>query len=457
MKLLSCLGRTAATAALAVGLAGCGAALDPQGTGQAVNAMANAGAADRAMSALTKGDYPAAERHATLALRSNPKDATALLVAGLAHQGMGRYDVARQYFEVIVTTQPAGTIMTPGDGGVIMPRSVVEVARANMAVIDKITGRNIPRSAAESGRPPGAPAIGAPPFPANEPVPGISDRPVVSADLAPLDGGAGQASEAERNVAGRFRILQRLRDEGLITPQEYSARRGANVGALLPFTQSPPAKGLERPIPGEAAVVTRLRDLAKTLENRGITAEQLAAERGAILEALLPEKPRGTEASPLPPKDLIEAGKAVGRLERMKAAGLVTADEAAREKTALDRALDRHLASQLVSGTATGLRPASGGQPGAAPASAGSAKAAGWGVSLAWGKSEEAARASWDRIKGKFPVELGGLEASIKRISRKGKPDSWQVVAGPVADKAAASKLCKTLKLHRQACDPATL
>jgi len=61
-------------------------------------------------------------------------------VAGTAYQGMGRYDLARQYYEVIITTQTPGSIMAPGDGGVVMPRSIIDVARANMALIDKITG-----------------------------------------------------------------------------------------------------------------------------------------------------------------------------------------------------------------------------------------------------------------------------------------------------------------------------
>lgn len=463
MGSVSRLGRTATAIMAAAALAGCAMTLDPQGSQHTVGSLFNQDAPDRAMSALTRGDYSAAERHALSALRYNPRDPVALLVAGLAYQGMGRYDLARQYYEVIITNQLPGTITTPGDGGVAMPRSVVDVARANTALVDKITGRQVARSAAESGSLPQASLVNAPPFPVVDrgpaPLPG---RPAVAAGplepLSPVSASvtAPALTEAESNVAGRFRILKRLLDENLITPEEYGRRRTANQGALLPFTAPPAAAGLERPIPGDEAVVRRLRDIGVTLETRATTPAQHAAERATILDALLPEKPRKLEAPPLPPRDLIEAGQAVGRLERMRLAGLVAADEAKRERDAIERALDTQLAGQRVTGTATGLRP---GAPGAtsAMAAANGTKATGWGVRLATLKTEAGARSQWDRIKAKFPEELKGLEATFKKVASGEKGGRWQVIAGPVADKDAARKLCKTMKLHRQACDPATL
>lgn len=457
MSSLSRLARTAAAVMTAASLAGCGAVLDPQGTQQTFGAVANQDAADRAMSALSRGDYTGAERAAMTALQYNPRDPVALLVAGLAYQGMGRYDLARQYYEVILTNQLPGSILAPGEGGGVTPRSVVDLARANMAVVDKITGRGVPRSAAESGQAPGAPSVGAPPFPVvNRPVgrPSVGAsplEPVTASVLAP------SATDAETNVAGRFRILKRLLDEGLVTQDEYARRRAANAGALLPFTQSPPAQGLERPIPGDEAVVRRLREIGQTLETRATTPAQHAAERATILDALLPERPRKAEAAPLPPKDMIEAGQAVGRVERLRAAGLVSGDEARREKDAIERALDTTLGSQRVAGTATGLKAAQPGQNTAQAAAAGKPAAGGWGVRLASGKSEEAARATWEKIRAKYPEELKGLELQVKKTEQGEKGVRWQVLAGPVADKDAARKLCKTLKLHRQACDPASL
>lgn len=435
-------------------LTGCAAMMDMRGTQDTVNGMVNAGASDAAMAALTRGDFPAAERYAIAALRYNPRDPVALLAAGMSYQGMGQYDLARQYYEVIITNQVPGTIMAPGDGGVAMPRSAIEVARANMAVIDKITGRSAPRSIQESGRPTGAPGVGAPPLPSVMPL-GASGRPLVSAgQMEPISGGyaqPGRVSDAEVNVAGRFRILKRLLDDGLITPEEYSRRRAANVGALLPFTQSPPSVGMERPIPGDEAVTRRLRDLADALERREMSTVEHTAERITILDALAPDKPRRLDAPPLPPKDMIEAGQAVGRVERMRSAGLVTDAEAKKERDAIERSLDAQLGGQRVAGTATGLRPGAPGSAGPAAATPTAKPATGWGVALASSKTEEGARKLWAGIKAKFPEDLANLDAQFKTQGGRTK-----VIAGPVASKDAARKLCKTLKLHRQACDPAS-
>ncbi len=456
MRTVIRVGRTAAAVIALAALAGCAPALDPRGTQDTINGMINAGASDASSAALTRGDFPAAERYAIAALRYNPRDPVALLNAGLAYQGMGQYELARQYYEVIITNQVPGTIMGPGDGGVVMPRSVIDVARANMALIDKITGRSTPRSIQESGRPTGAPGVGAPPLPSVVPL-SAPGRPLVAAgELTPVQP-AGvsqpvQVSDAEVNVAGRFRILKRLLDEGLITPEEYNRRRAANVGALLPLTQSSPSVGLERPIPGDETVVRRLRDIADALQRREMSAAEQAAERTVILDALLPEKPRRLEAAPLPPRDMIEAGQAVGRVERMRAAGLINDADAKKERDAIERSLESQLSGQRVAGTATGLRAGGAGTPApAAPATSTGAKTTTWGVALASSKSEDGARKQWDSIKAKFPQELGGLEGHFK--AQNGRT---RVIAGPLSNKDAARKLCKTLKLHRQACDPAS-
>lgn len=462
MSTLSRLGRGAALAVVLSTLAACQALIDPNGTQDTAEGVVNSGASDRAMSALTRGDYSAAERYALTALRYNPRDPMALLAAGLAYQGLGRYDLARQYYEVIITGNIAGTIMTPGDGGVAMPRSVMDVARANMAVIDKITGRNVPRSAAQSGKLPGASAVGAPPFPYGEEMLSPGDgRPTVNAtDMRPIGESRGAvASQAESNVAGRFRVLRRLLDDGLITPEEYRGRRAANTGALLPYSGQPPSVGLDRPIPDDNAVIARLKALAHNLEGRAITPAEHAAERAIILNALVPDKPGRTEVPARPPADLLEAGQAVGRVERMLTAGLVSADEAAKEKAAIDQRFTAQMSTQRVEGTVTGLRLAPPAAPAPAPAAAGAstkaAAAAGkWGVALASSASEAEAKSAWEAIKRKFPMELGSYDASYRANTDGSK---WRILVGPLASKAAAAKLCKTLKLHRQACDTAAL
>jgi hypothetical protein len=446
--------RRIALAALASGtLAGCAALLDPQGFGEtAVSSMPfSEPSTDKAMSALTRGDYPNAERYAIAALRRNPKDPYALITAGMTYQATGRYDLARQYYEVIVSNQPQASITVPGPGTPV-PRSVVDVARTNMAAIDKITGRSAQRTAAQSGMG----LTGEMPTRADPMSPTAAMRPPVSAEpnndaAASAMAVPGRPTSAETNVAGRFRILKRLLDEGLITQDEYASRRNSNLGVLLPYsTAVPPAQGLERSLPGDGQVVDRLRALANALESRAITPRELASERTAILDALLPAQPAKVELPALPPKDVIEAAAAVGRLERMRAVGLVGPDEVARERDAIQRAFDGQTASLPVSGTATGLRQgrAAAGGAGGVPA------AAGFGVNLATVKSEAAARSTWAGIKQKFPEQLGAVEADFRKVDLGEKGVRWRVIAGPLASQDAARKLCKVLKLHRQACQP---
>ena len=387
-----------------------------------------ASAADRALSALSRGDTANAENFALSALRKNPKDPYALLVAGMTYQATARYDLARKYYEVILTNPTTAMMTVSGENGTVQRTPVMDIARANTAVIDKITGRSEPRSIFNSGRAPGQEA--APP-------------PV---------------SDAETNVAGRFRILKRLLDEGLITPDEFSARRAANVGALLPLSAPVPAPSLERPIPHDNQIVDRLRALKAAVEAREMAPADQGAERAVILDGLLPAQPRARAMPPLPPKDMLDAAQAVGRLERLRAAGLITADEAGKERAALDHALQAQLAGRPVDGTATGLR--YGRIPAAAPQSPVSAQplpAAGsaWGVSLALSKSESGAKVAWEKIKAKFPMELGDKQFVAHRIELRGKGVRWRVIAGPLDGKEAARKLCVALKLHRQSCDPA--
>ena len=456
MSTLSRLGRGAALAVVLSALSACQALIDPNGAQETAEGVVNARASDSAVSALTRGDYSAAERYALTALRYNPRDPLGLLVAGLAYQGLGRYDLARQYYEVILTSNISGTIMTAGDGGVAMPRSVMDVASANMAMIDQITGRNAATSAAQSGRAPGASAVGGPTLPFATGEAGGAMRPDVStANMRPVgEGRAAMASVAEHNVASRFRILKALLDGGLITPEEYRVRRSANTGALLPYTGRAPGVGLDRPVPADQAVIRRLQALGRSLEHREITPEEHAAERETILNALLPAQAVRSEIAPRPPADMLEAGQAVGRVERMRTADLISADEAAKEKAAIEQRYRSQISSQPVEGTVSGLRPVETSSV-PAPAKPAAAKGAGqWGVSLASAASENEAKTAWASIKRKFPEELGKYEASYRS---NGDGSKWRVLVGPLASKTAATKLCKTLKLHRQACDAASM
>lgn len=435
-------------AAVAAGsLAGCGAINDPRGPGGILDGALIFGDdnPDKALNLLARADYANAELHAVAALRKNPKDPYALYVAGMVYQATGRYDLARQYFEVILVNRPQVTITVLSDGAPQV-RTLMDVAQANIRMIDKLTGRHVPRTASQAGRMPEMV------MPSGEPVmPSSVGRGMVSAQ--PLDGGPAMASgggQAEANVASRFRILRRLLDEGLVTQDEYARRRGINLGALTPYSASaPPAQGLERPGPTDEQVVERLKELSKALETRAISPTEHAGERSAILDALLQAEPRRVELPVLPPKDVMEAASAVGRVERLRAAGLVSNDEVKKERAAIERLLDSQLAKVPVSGTATGLRQGTAGTNGNGAKSGGGAP----GVTLGTAKTEEGAQQTWEKIKGKFPEELGAINASMRKQDMGEKGVRWRIVAGPLKSQDEARKLCKVLKLHRQSCD----
>ncbi|WP_242442740.1 tetratricopeptide repeat protein [Magnetospirillum sp. 15-1] len=439
---------------LAAVLAGCGVLNDPRGFTDAVmkSPLLDDDSSEKAMSALTRGEYSTAERLAIEALRRNPKDPYALYTAGMVYQATGRYDLARQYYEVIIANRPQVTLTTPSQGGPQV-RSLIDVAQANLLVVDKLLGRTVAGSALRSGR-----GTDMTPQTFEPMVPQGVSRGAVAAEPLGEPGQAMPASmmstrgatQAETNVATRFRTLRRLLDEGLITPEEHARRRNTNLGALLPYSSSlPPAQGLERPGPTEEQVVDRLRALGVALESRALSPAEHGAERLAILDALLPAEPRRVEMPILPPKDVMEAATAVGRVERLRAANLVSTEEAKREKAAVEKVLDSQLAKQPVSGTAAGLRQATANGNGAKSPSGGGTP----GIGLGTAKTEDAARDTWTRIKAKFPEELASIDASFPKVDQGERGTRWRIVAGPMKSRSDAVKLCKVLKLHRQACE----
>ena len=305
---------------------------------------------------------------------------------------------------------------------------MVEVAQTNLDKVDKITGRSSATSVAESGR----------------------GRGAVLPSTRPMD--------YESSMAGRFRILRRLLDEELITPDEYAQRRTSNIGALLPLTGAAPAVGLDRPIPDDTQVSDRLKMLKASIEAREMLPREANAERNVILDALLPIQPKVRAIPPLPPKDVLDVAESVGRLERFRTQDLISPDEMRREKAALDQLLDQQLAVKATTINSTGLKYGALPKPPNAPAmhqeklgTTVPTKAANWGVTLGAGQDEAEAKALADQIKAKFPEELGNKVLTVRKTNVKGV-DKWLVVTA-TEGKDGARRLCKTMRLHRQSCE----
>lgn len=73
-------------------------------------------------------------------------------------------------------------------------------------------------------------------------------------------------------------------------------------------------------------------------------------------------------------------------------------------------------------------------------------------VQLAAGKSEESVKKEWAAMQKAHPDLLGSLSLTIERIDKGAAGIFYRLQAGPLADKAAAKKLCASLKQQNQPC-----
>lgn len=366
-----------------------------------------------ALDALARGDYVTAEAEAAQAVRLHPNDPYALIALALTYELTARPLQAREYYQIVVALNPEGTIVL-NDG---VERRLIDVAKVRLA------------------------ALATPAKP--EPAAGMTgDQPW-------------------SHAARRFQTLRRLVQSGLATDSEYSVRRAANTGALLPYSEAPAALGLDQPPPSYETVAERLQAINKALEQKALTPRDHALERIAILDGLLPASPR-ERAAAVPALDPLVAPAYLGHVQKMRADGLITADEAARERAAVER----------LAGPA-GLPGAAAAPPAAAkaappqkpaPAKAAPAKdkkpakpakagGGGHGIHLASYSSEARAREGWEQLRRRFP-DLAGLQPRIERADLGAKGIFFRLRAGPLASAQAAQAVCTKLKAGGQSCSP---
>jgi len=97
-------------------------------------------------------------------------------------------------------------------------------------------------------------------------------------------------------------------------------------------------------------------------------------------------------------------------------------------------------------------------QPAASPSKAAQAPsslskpAAGTRLQLGSLRSEDAARQEWERIKRKNSDLLGSLSATPVRADLGDKGIYYRIQAGPIADPAAAERICGELKQRSIGC-----
>ncbi|HER27362.1 MAG TPA: tetratricopeptide repeat protein, partial [Rhodospirillales bacterium] len=336
--------------AVAMGLSSCGA-LQPDIFGDTFwsngpfNSARKNSTAELGLGELAKGNYIGAEGLFQKALRKNPQDFHALLGLGMIYQNNGQLVRARQMYEAILAIRPDQSeqfIVWKS----LATRPISEIASVNLALIE--SGGVLTSMGRESGVQPEPAMVRAPTrAPMGQPIGGADTgmamvartAPGVQASPAAMASAIPRFAEASANIVSRFETMTALRDQGLVTREEFNVRRQANIGALLPLTSPPPAAGLDRSVPNTEQISGRLRAIGRGLQMRAITIAQHTAERSMILDALMPAAPVTVANPGLPPQGLLEAADSVRWLEHLKGQGLITADEYSRERGAIEQAM----------------------------------------------------------------------------------------------------------------------
>ncbi len=410
---------------------------------------------------LATGDYASAEKLFDEALRKNPQDGHAMLWRSVLYQNTNRPDRARDGYDTLIAMNPAGTVLMSTASGT-QPRPLRDAAEFNLMRLQ----RGLPGSLSINDQIVTGPSgLGNTTTSSTGMSPTPSSPMMTSNTAKAMDIPAGAALNAsDEAIAKRFAILRNLQANGLVTPEEYSARRSANLGALLPMSQPAPSAFLNNPPPEGAQVEQRLNQLNRNLQIGAITVQEHVAERTAILDALLPAQPR-QRATPLPaPQGLMDAARQIARIEDLQQMKLVTADEFKRERDAIEAAIVEPAqgnvttlnAGEPVRRVATGAsRPVQAGDEMAKPdamASASPAMASGGrSVHLASYRNEGQAERGWQILKGRY-TQLASLQHGVTRAAIPGKGTYYRLMATGLSDSAAQS-LCADLKRRGQFCE----
>lgn len=413
--------------------------------------------AELGIAELAKGNYVTAEGHFQRALKRNPKDIHALLGAGILYQNTGQITKAREMYEAVLAIRPDESIQFVVWNN-ITTRPASQIASVNLSLLDS---GGVPGALSNAPGGPGAvaPRVSAAPSTSallGRPPTAVSPAVPAPGAAAPMTGPAigpaiGKFAGGDANVISRFATIRALRDQGLITQQEFNARRRANLGALLPLSAPPPSAGLDRPVPPTEQITGRLRAIGRALEMRAISVTQHAAERNMILDALMPSAPVVVANPARPPSGLMEAADAVRRLEQLRDTGYIGSDEYAKERQSIELAMQPKQPEMVPAPAAGGSRAAA--KPTAMKKSTGSRPA----IHLASYRTSKNADQGWVKIVRAHKNLISGLEHKITRVNLGRKGTYYRLKAGPFKNAAAAKAMCRKLKRRRQFCEPTVM
>ncbi len=445
---------------LTISLAACGGIMEGDlfdsefwGQGPAKdNTLAELGLAEMA-----KGNYVSAEGYYQRALKKNSKDVHALMGLGIIYQNTGQTTKAREMYEAILAIRPPESEQFVVWKN-ISTRPISEIASVNLALLESggvldsmgrgegVSQPMVNRPMGQGGQGGGAPQMSSPQV---QSVGQSSGRSSMETPMAPM------MADADLNIAYRFKTMISLRDQGLITQGEFDTRRQANIGALLPLTSPPPATGLDRPVPATEQISGRLRAIGRGLEMRAISVSQHSAERTMILDALMPSAPVSVANPGPPPQGLLEAADSVRRLEQLNADGLITSDEYAREREAIEMAMQpapMKAPKPMAAAPAAPVTPLSPAEMEASDSRPSGPRPA---VHLASYRSRKAADRGWAQLRRAYKELLGGMKSEVTKVNLgPGKGIFYRLKAGPLQSEGAASSICSKLKRRRQYCEP---
>lgn len=412
--------RLLAAALLAGGLSGCG--MFGMGHPSAAAGPAEGTDVGGAMTDLANGDYDGALRLASAVHARDPGNVYATLVMAEVYEATGKTQQARELYGILASG--AGTqTMVQGAAGGAREVPVSEVAERHLIAL----------AAAPMPMPTSAMATNAPP--------------------------SGMAADADANMALRFATLSRLLADGLISQDEYDQRRGANLASLL----AGDPEGIGRPAPSTTEVENRMLALVSAYQNHEISADTALAERGQILDALLPANPP-RQAMLVRVADPTAAAAALARLQRLVDAHVITAEEMAQAQATISPAAAP--AEGMAPPPGGGTPPPPAGPPAKAPpklpppsssnAPRGSRANA---IALSSFSSEAEADQGWAALVKQFPAQLGNLTLTLRPERVKAGAIFYRVNAGPVEGPTAANALCKAIraKAKGQYCFPTLL
>lgn len=292
---------------------------------------------EEAILSLSLGDFDKAVNYSNEALKVDPNDAYALMVAGIAYDNLGYPNRSRRYYEDVMALPAGSQAAMFGQFKKTQPQELRAIAAQRLNFMEQ-KERPFAKVDAETGA-----AV----FTQNN-----GDASVIKVQagtkLSPkgaeafviekrsVKGGLDMLDEGDRNVVQRFLTFIRLRDEKLVTQEEWQIRRSVNLGGLMPYSLQPAGQGLDLPAPEADEIIRRLDALRAALEIRAITPQEHAVEREIILEALLPSKPRALMPPKASPNGVMDGAKMLRRIETLQRMGLITPAEAAAEKKATE-------------------------------------------------------------------------------------------------------------------------